>query len=58
MILLVCIGGLGLFLAATQPGLQSELLGLASGLTGALTAMLKLKDAVWSWLPTGKPAAS
>jgi hypothetical protein len=43
------VGGVGLFLLATQPGLQSSLVGVASGVTGLLTATFKMRDAVGAW---------
>ena len=52
MVLLASVAGLGLFLLATQPGLQSGLLGIASGIAGALTALMKLQDAVTDWFKT------
>ena len=50
IVLLASVAALGFFLIATQPGLQSGLLGIAGGITGALTAVLKLRDAVLSWM--------
>jgi len=58
LILAMSVAGLGFFLVATQPGLQSTLLGIASGVTGALTTGLKLRDAIVSWLPVRKAAAA
>jgi hypothetical protein len=57
LVLLASIGGLAFFLIATQPGLQSGLLGMATGITGVLTTSLKLRDAVASWLGDRKSAA-
>jgi hypothetical protein len=57
LILALGVAGLGFFLVATQPGLQSMLLGLASGVTTALTSGLKLRDAIVSWLPGRKASA-
>jgi hypothetical protein len=50
MILFIALGGLGLFLGATQPGWQSAVLGIASATTGLLTALLKLQDTVLQWI--------
>jgi hypothetical protein len=49
MILAASIAGVGFFLVATQPGLQSNLVGIASGITGVLTAGFKFRDAVSAW---------
>jgi hypothetical protein len=49
LVLVASATGLAGFLLLTQPGLQSSLLGIATGITGALTAGLKLRDAVASW---------
>jgi hypothetical protein len=57
LILAVCMTGLGFFLVATQPGLQSSLIGIATGITGALTTGLKLRDAVAAWFAERKSAA-
>jgi hypothetical protein len=54
LILIASVAALGFFLIATQPSLQSSLIGIASTITGALTAGLKLRDALMSWLPTLK----
>jgi hypothetical protein len=50
----VLVGGLAFFLIATQPGLQSNLLGIATGLTGVLTTGVKLRDAIAPWFGRGK----
>jgi hypothetical protein len=55
--LIVSVGALALFLFATQPSLQSNLAGIASGVTAALTVILKLREAIASWLPGRKSAA-
>jgi len=44
MVLLASVGTLAFFLVATQPFLQSSLLGIATGITGAITAGLKVRD--------------
>jgi hypothetical protein len=49
MILAASIAGIGFFLVATQPGLQFNLVGVASGITGILTAGFKFRDAVSAW---------
>jgi hypothetical protein len=58
LILAMGVAGLGFFLVATQPGLQSTLLGIASGVTSALTTGLKLREALVSWLPGRKGSAA
>jgi len=45
---------LGFFLIITQPALQSSLLGIATGITGALTTGLKARDAIATWFSKGK----
>lgn len=57
LVLFASLGGLAFFLVATQPGLQSGLLGIATGITGALTASLKLRDALVSWIGDRKTTA-
>jgi hypothetical protein len=57
LILLAGVIGLGCFLIATQPGLQSTLLGIATALTGGLTTGLKLKDAILPWFEARKSRA-
>jgi hypothetical protein len=57
LILIVSVSALALFLFATQPGLQSNLAGIASGVTALLSAMVKLREAVASWLPGRRNAA-
>lgn len=49
LVLLTSSAGLGLFILATQPGVQASLAGLAGGLAGLLTAGLKLRDSVLAW---------
>ena len=44
------VGGIGVFLLATQPGLQSSVVGIATGITGILTAGFKVRDAIGAWL--------
>lgn len=51
IVLVGAVVGLGFFLVATQPGMQSGILGIATALTGVLTSLLKLRDAAASWLP-------
>ncbi|MDX1984808.1 MAG: hypothetical protein SFV51_31335 [Bryobacteraceae bacterium] len=58
LILLASLGLLALFLVATQPGLQSELLGVATGLAGGMSALVKVRDAIASWLEKRKSAAA
>lgn len=50
LILFIGLGGLGLFLGATQPGWQSALLGFASATTGLLSAFFKLQDTILQWI--------
>jgi hypothetical protein len=50
VILAGAVAGVGVFLVATQPGLQSSVMAIASGITGLLTAGAKLRDSVTSWL--------
>ncbi len=57
LVLVTSVAGIAFFLVATQPGLQSGLLGVATGVAGALTTTLKLKDAVASWMNSGKTTA-
>ena len=54
VILVVAIVGLASFLFATQPGLQTSLLAIATGITGVLTTVLKMRDAILSWLAARK----
>lgn len=56
MVLFIALGGLGLFLGATQPGWQSAVLGIASATTGLLTTLLKLQDSILQWIR--KPTTS
>jgi len=44
----------GFFLIATQPGLQSSVVAVATGTTGVLTAGSKLREAVTSWFERKK----
>ncbi len=55
-LLWVALGGLGLFLVATQPSLQSDVLSLAAGVTGALTTLVKFREAITGWF--AKPKAT
>jgi hypothetical protein len=57
LVLVTSVAGIAFFLVATQPGLQSGLLGVATGIAGALTTSLKLKDAIASWMNNGKTVA-
>jgi hypothetical protein len=50
LILAATVGGVGVFLLATQPGLQSSVVGIATGITGLLTAGFKARDAIGAWL--------
>ena len=50
IILAGSVAGVGFFLIATQPGLQSSVMAIATGITGLLTAGSKLRDSVTSWL--------
>jgi len=42
------------FLVATQPGLQTSLLAIATGITGVLTTVLKTRHAIASWFAARK----
>jgi hypothetical protein len=55
-VLFALLAGLAFFLVVTQPGLQSDLLGVMTGVAGMLTTLVKLRDAIVSWLGKGKPA--
>jgi len=50
VILAGAVAGVGVFLIATKPGLQSSVMAIASGITGLLTAGATLRDSVTSWL--------
>ena len=50
LILVASVAGVGLFLLATQPGLQSSVVAVATGTTGLLTAGSKLWEAFGSWI--------
>jgi hypothetical protein len=43
------VGLLGLFLLMTQPGLQTQMVAIAVGVTGLLQTAAKLRDAVASF---------
>jgi hypothetical protein len=49
LILGASVACIGTFLIATQPGLQSNLVGIATGITGLLTAGFKFRDALTAW---------
>jgi len=49
LILVAAVAALGLLMVATQPALQSSLVGIAGGLTTALAAAIKLRDAIAAW---------
>ena len=55
-LVLLSVGCLGIVLVAAQPGLQSGLLGVTGGITAAMTTLLKLRDAVSSWMASRSPA--
>ena len=57
LVLLASVVGLGFFVVVTQPGLQSGLVGVASAIAGGLTAIVKLRDAVTSWMSERKSTA-
>ena len=57
LLLAMGVTGLAFFLVVTQPAMQSAVLGIASGITSALTTGLKLRDAIISWLPVRKSSA-
>lgn len=50
LVLVSSVAGVGLFLIATQPGLQSSVIAVATGTTGMLTAGSKLWEAFGSWI--------
>ena len=54
MVLLASVGSLAFFLVATQPSLQSSLLGIATGITGAITAGLKVRDTFATFMSNRK----
>ena len=54
VVLAVVVAGLGCFLIATQPGLQSSLIAITTGIAGALTSAMKLRDAVGAWFASRK----
>ena len=54
MVLLASVGTLAFFLVATQPSLQSGILGIATGITGAVTVGLRLRDALFPFWNKGK----
>jgi hypothetical protein len=54
LILGASVGVVGFFLIATQPGLQSSVIAVATGTTGVLTAGSKLREAVTAWLERKK----
>ncbi len=53
-VLIASVVALGIFLFVTQPGLQASLVGIATGIAGALTAGLRLREAIVSWWPGRK----
>jgi hypothetical protein len=57
MVLLASVGSLAFFLVATQPFLQSSLLGIATGITGAIAAGLKVRDTFAAFMSNRKTAA-
>lgn len=57
LVLASSVAGVGLFLIATQPGLQSSVVAVATGTTGILTAGSKLWEAFGSWIGGRKGAA-
>ena len=57
MVLLASVGSLAFFLVATQPSLQSGLLGIATGITGAITAGLKARDTFVAFMSNRKTTA-
>jgi hypothetical protein len=54
VVLVVLVAGLGCFLIATQPSLQSSVIAITTGIAGALTSAMKLRDAVGAWLASRK----
>jgi hypothetical protein len=56
LVLVTSSAGLALFVLATQPGVQAGLVGLAGGMAGILTAVLKFRDSVLAWVE-GRPDA-
>ncbi len=57
LILIASTGALGFFLVATQPSLQSSLMGIASAATAGLTAVFRLREALLAWFPGSKKGA-
>ena len=58
LVLLASVVGLGLFVVVTQPGLQSGLVGVASAVAAALTALMKLRDAIGDWLSSSRKSTA
>ena len=54
VVLVVVIAGLGGFLIATQPSLQSSLIAITTAVAGVLTSALKLHDTVAAWFAKRK----
>jgi hypothetical protein len=53
------LGVVALFLAVTQPGLQSELVGVAGSVATIGATLLKLRDGIGAWIGgrvTGTPS--
>ena len=50
------VAALACFLIATQPGLQSSLLAMTTGITAALTTLMKMRDVITAWLMGRKEA--
>ena len=52
-VLLTALIAVSLFLLATQPGLQSDLVGIGTGASALATAAFKLREAVRGWFDKG-----
>jgi hypothetical protein len=50
LVLACSVGAIAFFLLATQPGLQSSIMAVATGVTGVVTAVAKLQELLSSWL--------
>ena len=54
VVLMVFLGTLAVFIFATQPGLQSGLVGIAGGAALLLETGMKLREALGNWVSRKK----
>ena len=54
LVAIVSLGLVAAFLVATQPGLQSELAGIASGVAALGASAMKLRETLADWLTSRK----